>query len=81
MILNADDENIKKVVDVSPFKDVVYVGKNDGSQFQAKNIKYANGGMAFTLKHENKEYNAFIPGYGEHNVYNALLCHSLLYFM
>ncbi|SFA77901.1 Mur ligase middle domain-containing protein [Bacillus sp. cl95] len=72
LILNGDDENIKKMVDTSPYKNVVYFGKDDTAHFQAENITYAVNGMKFTLKHEGKCYEVFVPGYGEHNVYNAM---------
>ncbi|QJX79060.1 Mur ligase family protein [Priestia megaterium] len=81
LILNADDENIKRVLDVRHLQNVVYIGKNGSSQFQAKDIKYANGGMAFTLKYQNTEYDAFIPGYGEHNVYNALAAIAAVFYV
>lgn len=72
LILNADDENIKKIIDVSHLKNVVYFGKSKHSHFRAENVRYGNGGMNFTIVYENKSYEAFIPGYGEHNIYNAL---------
>jgi len=37
--------------------------------------------MAFTLKYQNKEYDAFIPGYGEHNVYNALAAIAAVFYV
>jgi UDP-N-acetylmuramoyl-tripeptide--D-alanyl-D-alanine ligase len=72
LILNADDENIRKMVDVSHFQRVIYFGKSDGVHFQAKNIRYAKEGMNFTLEHQGEVYEVYVPGYGEHNVYNAL---------
>jgi len=72
LILNADDENIKKI-DVTKFKNrMIYFGYKERADFQAKNVKYSNGGMTFTLIHQNKEIDTYVPGYGEHNVYNAL---------
>lgn len=72
LILNADDENSKKIIDTSHFKRIIYFGKSDHCHFRAKNIQYANDGMNFTLVHNEKCYEAFVPGYGEHNIYNAL---------
>ncbi len=72
LILNADDENIKKMVNVSPFQNVVYFGKSDQAHFRAKNVRYAKNGMNFTMEHQGKAYEVYVPGYGEHNVYNAL---------
>lgn len=71
LILNADDENIKKI-DVSNIKRIIYFGLGEESDFRAKNIAYSNNGMSFTLCFENKEYDGFIAGLGEHSVYNAL---------
>ncbi|MFD2443900.1 UDP-N-acetylmuramoyl-tripeptide--D-alanyl-D-alanine ligase [Bacillus sp. CGMCC 1.16607] len=72
LILNADDENIRKIIDPSPYQNIIYFGKNKTAQFRAKNIQYAKDGMTFTLIYGEKDYEAFIPGYGEHNIYNAL---------
>ncbi len=36
LILNADDQNIKRVLDVSHFQGVVYIGKSDDSNFKQK---------------------------------------------
>ncbi|RDW20810.1 UDP-N-acetylmuramoyl-tripeptide--D-alanyl-D-alanine ligase [Oceanobacillus chungangensis] len=72
LILNADDENIRKVVDIRHLKRVIYVGKSEHCHFRATNIHYTEAGMKFDLVHEGKTYEAFVPGFGEHNVYNAL---------
>jgi UDP-N-acetylmuramoyl-tripeptide--D-alanyl-D-alanine ligase len=72
LILNADDENIKKI-DVSEFYNIIlYYGFSDGCHFQAKDASYGQGGMEFTLLHQNQSYPVFVAGYGNHNVYNAL---------
>lgn len=72
LILNADDENIKRVIDPTPYKNVVYIGKSEQSHYRIDNVEYGFGGMDFTFWHEGKLYNGFVPGYGEHNIYNAL---------
>jgi UDP-N-acetylmuramoyl-tripeptide--D-alanyl-D-alanine ligase len=72
IILNADDENIKKVLDVTGYQHVIYFGFSDGCHFQAKNVQYAEGGMMFLLEHKNQTYPVFVPGFGKPNVYNAL---------
>ena len=72
LILNADDQNIKKVIDITPYKKVIFFGKNNIANYRAKNIRYVSGGMNFLLENEGKNYSVFVPGYGEHNVYNAL---------
>jgi UDP-N-acetylmuramoyl-tripeptide--D-alanyl-D-alanine ligase len=72
LILNADDENIKKI-DVSKFRNIIlYFGFSDECDFQATDVAYDRGGMRFTLRHQNQTYPVFVPGYGKHNVYNAL---------
>jgi len=71
LILNADDENIKKI-NVSRFQKIVYFGLSKKCDFQAKNIKYSGKGMTFTLKYQYREYEVYVPGLGKHNVYNAL---------
>lgn len=72
LILNADDENIKNVVHTSHLKHVIYFGKSEHCHFQAKEIRYGDGGMNFTMVYKDKHYDVFVPGLGEHNVYNAL---------
>ncbi|MGE8205245.1 Mur ligase family protein [Heyndrickxia sp. NPDC080065] len=72
LILNADDENTKKVP-IQSFKGkIIYFGTNMRSDFRASNIKVSKNGMSFLLHHSNNTYESFIPGYGEHQVYNAL---------
>lgn len=72
IILNADDDNIKRLLDVSRFEKVIFFGFSDGCHFQAKEVSYADGGMKFILNHQNKTYPVYVPGYGKQNVYNAL---------
>lgn len=71
LILNADDENIKKI-DVSKFKRIIYFGFSEQADFQAKDISYVKEGMTFTLQYQKKNYQVYIPGLGKHNIYNAL---------
>jgi UDP-N-acetylmuramoyl-tripeptide--D-alanyl-D-alanine ligase len=72
LILNADDENIRRYVDASHLQRVVYIGKSSHSDFRIGFIAYDEDGMTFQFEHEGQSYEAFVPGYGEHNVYNAL---------
>jgi len=72
LILNADDINTKKVP-LRNFKGkIIYFGSSKKSDFRASDIKFTNNGMDFSFHYLNKTYKAFIPGYGEHQVYNAL---------
>ncbi|OES45287.1 UDP-N-acetylmuramoyl-tripeptide--D-alanyl-D-alanine ligase [Domibacillus iocasae] len=72
LILNADDENIKKLSLDSFEGRVVYFSVGSPSEFQAVHVSYAKNGMTFDLVYNEKTYPVFIPGYGEHQVYNAL---------
>lgn len=72
LILNADDENTKKI-SLQSFKGkIIYFGKGINADFRASNISFEKNGMSFLLHFSNKRYEAFIPGFGEHQVYNAL---------
>ncbi|MGG1679386.1 Mur ligase family protein [Neobacillus sp. NRS-1170] len=72
LILNADDENIKKL-DISKFANIIqYIGFGEGCHFRASNVTYDSKGIRFTLHHQNQTYPVFLPGFGKHNVYNAL---------
>ncbi len=71
IIVNADDQNIKKI-DFSRFKgNIYYYGFNDKSHFKISNVKYVENGLEFTLRYGVKTVNIFVPGYGDFNVYNA----------
>ena len=72
LILNADDENTKSI-SLANFKGkIVYFGIKNRADFRATNIQYGEGGMRFTLKFDNISLPIFIPGYGDHQVANAL---------
>jgi len=72
LIINADDQNTKKV-SLRNFKGkIIYFGISNRANFRASDIKFAANGMDFLVHYANKTYEAFIPGYGEHQVYNAL---------
>lgn len=72
LIINNDDDNIKKLSFENYEGKVITFGIKNPSDFFAKDIKYYNDGMKFILVYNNQIYNAFVPGYGIHNVYNAL---------
>ncbi|WP_053365724.1 Mur ligase family protein [Bacillus sp. FJAT-27245] len=72
LIINIDDSNISSM-NFSIFKGkIITFGKSEGATFQIKESHFHKSGMEFTLIHQKKEYIAFIPGIGEHNVYNAV---------
>ncbi|MFO1446342.1 UDP-N-acetylmuramoyl-tripeptide--D-alanyl-D-alanine ligase [Bacillus sp. Bva_UNVM-123] len=72
LILNADDKNTKKI-SLSSFKGkIIYFGLDNKADFRASDIMFVEKGMSFLLHVGNKKYNVFVPGYGEHQVFNAL---------
>lgn len=72
LIINADDENSKKI-GLEKFKGhIVYFGAENPCHFHASDIEYGVNGMNFVLNLNHMRYNIFVPGYGKHQVYNAL---------
>lgn len=72
LIINGDDENIKKI-NFSNFKGkIIKIGLNAGADYQGNNIRYEGDGIVFDLIYNNKLHRVYINGYGKHNVYNAL---------
>lgn len=72
LLLNADDEKTKKI-SLEKYKGkLIYFGVHSPADYQASDIRYVPDGMEFTLHHQHLKYRVFVPGYGEHQVYNAL---------
>lgn len=72
LIINSDDEN-SKTIGLDKYRNrKIYFGIDNPSEFQGSNIEYANNGMKFKLTFNNLDHNIFVPGYGRHQVYNAL---------
>jgi UDP-N-acetylmuramoyl-tripeptide--D-alanyl-D-alanine ligase len=72
LLLNADDEKTKKI-SLDKYKGkLIYFGIHTPADYQASDIRYVPGGMEFTLHHQHLKHKVFVPGYGEHQVYNAL---------
>ena len=72
LILNADDEKTK-TIDLDIYKGrVIYFGIQHAVDFYASDICYENNGMTFVLEFHKMKYPIYVPGYGEHQVYNAL---------
>jgi UDP-N-acetylmuramoyl-tripeptide--D-alanyl-D-alanine ligase len=72
LIVNADDEKTK-TIGLDNFEGrIVCFGIHNPSDFQATKVNYSINGMEFVLSFENTDYPIFVPGYGEHQVYNAL---------
>ncbi|MGO0062634.1 Mur ligase family protein [Brevibacillus fluminis] len=81
LVINADDENIRRI-DFSRFKGkLLSFGKSEQAAYRASAIAYAENGMTFTLTHQDATYDLFVPGLGEHSVYNAIAaigaCHAI----
>ncbi|WP_181833245.1 UDP-N-acetylmuramoyl-tripeptide--D-alanyl-D-alanine ligase [Bacillus taeanensis] len=72
LIVNGDDETIQNL-DLQKFKGkLIFFGTGEKNHYRAINISYVKDGMDFTLIYENNMYHFFVPGYGNHNVYNAM---------
>ncbi|MGG0656973.1 UDP-N-acetylmuramoyl-tripeptide--D-alanyl-D-alanine ligase [Rummeliibacillus pycnus] len=72
LIINADDENTKKI-SLHNFKGkILRFGLQGHADFKASDSQFIENGMKFQLHVSNQTYSVFVPGYGEHQVYNAL---------
>lgn len=72
LIINADDKNTRKIHVERYEGRKVRFGIENPSEFRGSEIQYVNNGMKFTLIYRGLKYNVFVPGYGKHQVYNAL---------
>jgi UDP-N-acetylmuramoyl-tripeptide--D-alanyl-D-alanine ligase len=78
LIINNDDENINQI-DLSPYKGkIITFGIKDKADFYADEIEFNDSGMNFTLHHGGKRYSAYVPGLGNHSIYNALAAVAVL---
>lgn len=80
VILNADCENTQKIDLSHIYNKIFFFGLSDTADYRAANIRYSSNGMEFTLHHEELMYDVFVPGYGIHNVYNALAAIATIHF-
>lgn len=72
LIINNEDENTRKI-DMKGFSGkIIKVGKKSASHYKAEDIKYYRNGMQFNIRYKKERYPVFVPGFGEHQVYNAL---------
>ncbi|MFJ7736303.1 UDP-N-acetylmuramoyl-tripeptide--D-alanyl-D-alanine ligase [Lysinibacillus sp. NPDC097287] len=79
LILNAEDVNTRKI-DVSKFSGrIIRVGKDASCDFRASQIRYYQHGMQFTIHHKKANHEIFVPGFGEHQVYNAIAAIAAVY--
>lgn len=71
LILNSDDSYLSSI-DTSKFRgEIITFGKNRDAIFKIKKYQYHSSGMTFWIEFRQNEYKGYIPGLGEHNVYNA----------
>ncbi|KOS68742.1 UDP-N-acetylmuramoyl-tripeptide--D-alanyl-D-alanine ligase [Lysinibacillus contaminans] len=81
LILNADDVNTKQV-DLSKFRGhIMKIGKDASCDFRASHIRYGQNGMQFTIHHKTTNHEIVVPGFGEHQVYNALAAIAAVFEM
>lgn len=90
LIVNADDENTKKIGLENFRGKVLTFGVNNRASFQATKIRYGDNGMHFELTFQKrsifyyftkKKYSIFVPGYGLHQVLNALAAFAAVHEM
>ena len=72
LLINADDKFSKKIPMDRYQGTVLLFGIDNSADYQASNIKYEESGMKYTLMHSANAYEVYVPGHGEHNVYNSL---------
>lgn len=71
LILNADDENIKKI-DTSKIERIVYFGTDKKADFNIKHITCSAEGTDFAFSFRDKHYKCHLNTLGRHDAYNAL---------
>ncbi|WP_160724943.1 UDP-N-acetylmuramoyl-tripeptide--D-alanyl-D-alanine ligase [Bacillus sp. USDA818B3_A] len=72
LILNSDDPHLASI-DTSKFKgEIITFGKNKNAMFRIEKYQYEASGMTFWMEYKNNEYKGYIPGLGDHSVYNAV---------
>ncbi|MFJ8065718.1 Mur ligase family protein [Psychrobacillus sp. NPDC096426] len=81
LIINTEDSNTSKI-DMKSFQGkIIKVGTHRTCHFRARNIRYCQDGMEFSIKHKRRNYQIFVPGLGVHQVYNALAAIAAVYEM
>lgn len=72
LIMNGDDKNIYRL-DMARYDGrLIRFGLSCRCDMQAKNIRYTEDGIYYTLSYAGKAQNLFMPGSDRHTVYNAL---------
>lgn len=72
LIINADDQNTRKL-DLKSFTGtIITVGQHSKCDFKASDVCFSSEGMYMTVEHKQRRYRILVPGLGEHQIYNAL---------
>ncbi|WP_438314261.1 Mur ligase family protein [Sporosarcina sp. FA9] len=72
LIINAEDINTRKIDLTNYHGRIIKVGKDSSCHFIATDINYHKDGMQFNVQFQQENHLVFVPGFGEHQVYNAL---------
>lgn len=72
LILNADDANTKKLSLLEFDGSIIYFGMDKKAHVWASDLSFGKDGMDFIVNSGDESYDAFIPGFGAHQVSNAL---------
>ena len=72
LILNGDDEQIQKMDRIRFQGKILTFGKKTDADYMIEDIHYQKEGMSFTFSVRGKTFSAYVHGFGEHTVYNAL---------
>jgi UDP-N-acetylmuramoyl-tripeptide--D-alanyl-D-alanine ligase len=72
VILNCDNIRVKKLFKEARTK-VVFLGTDEKSDWQAKNIRKNEKGEIFNLSHGNRTYEVQLSRFGVHHVYVCLI--------
>ncbi|MCA1011485.1 Mur ligase family protein [Halobacillus halophilus] len=70
-ILNSDCMNSRQIGRTFN-KKILWFGVKEEADYKADHVKYSKDGMEFMLTHGPHVYSVYVPGYGSHNVSNAL---------
>jgi UDP-N-acetylmuramoyl-tripeptide--D-alanyl-D-alanine ligase len=81
LIINAEDINTRKIDTNRFLGKIIKVGTHTTCDFRAFNIQFSHGGMNFSVQHKKRNFQMFVPGFGEHQVYNALAAVAAVYEM
>ena len=81
LIINADDENTKKINMKSFAGKIITISTQEQATYRASRIQYIKQGMRFVLHVAESKYTVYVPGFGEHQVYNALAAIAAIHEM